>query len=715
MKRTPFIHRIATKILATLTVVSTLAVIATGAVLVALSGRTLSSNISERNLQIARRASNEISLYIENSISDVKAAADVLAALKDPWIQDILLENLSMTFKRFQSIYLVTETGEVIASTHLDGKEVESFQPEELSPALSGQTYLSPVGFTAERLPYLRIAMPAGVSGLQQQQQQRQVLIAELALRDIWDLVDDISFGRQGEALLISKDGILIAHPDKTRVINEADELSGPCMDEPLSPEGKVSVYRRDGGTGMLVACAPVNGLDWCVVIQQPLAEAFLPMQAVALQSLGLLAAMLAVALVASIVLARLFSVPLNMLLAGTYRIGRGDLDHRIDLQRKDEIGRLSSAFDRMVEDLKGWSLKLRESEERYRLTAESVQDVIFSLDKAGRLLFVNKRAEAVSGYTLGELEGRKCVEFLSRKSRETVIGLFGKTLPRNMQQGIELEAELLTRDRIRRVLEIKLVQVFNSSKRLQFYGVARDITQRKEAERKLLEYQQQLRSLASQLSLTEARERKRIAADLHDRIGQALALTRIKLGTLKAGTGSAKQIRSIDETIDLIEVTIREVRTLIFNLSSPLLYEVGLKAALEQMVEQFQDEHGILISLEDDELPKPIDIDGSVVLFQAVRELMLNVVKHARARHIRVSMNCRNNSIEITVQDDGAGFDVSRNAFRPGRRGGYGLFSIRERLEYLGGSLAVESLPGRGTRAALALELNHDTIKPGS
>ena len=713
MKRTPFIHRIATKILATLTVVSTLAVIATGAVLVALSGRTLRSNISERNLQIARRASNEISLYIENSISDVKAAADVLAALKDPWIQDILLENLSMTFKRFQSIYLVTETGEVIASTHLDGKEVESFQPEELSPALSGQTYLSPVGLTAERLPYLRIAMPAGVPGLQQQ--QRQVLIAELALRDIWDLVDDISFGRQGEALLISKDGILIAHPDKTRVINEADELSGPCMDEPLSPEGKVSVYRRDGGTGMLVACAPVNGLDWCVVIQQPLAEAFLPMQAVLLQSVGLLAAMLAVAVVASYVLSRLFSVPLNMLLTGTYRIGRGDLDHRIDLQRKDEIGRLSSAFDRMVEDLKGWSLKLRESEERYRLMAESVQDVIFSLDKAGRLLFVNKRAEAVSGYTLGELEGRKCVEFLSRKSRETVIGMFGKTLPRNLQQGIELEAELLTRDRIRRVLEIKLVQVFNSSKRLQFYGVARDITQRKEAERKLLEYQQQLRSLASQLSLTEARERKRIAADLHDRIGQALALTRIKLGTLKAGTGSAKQIRSIDETIDLIEVTIREVRTLIFNLSSPLLYEVGLKAALEQMVEQFQDEHGILISLEDDELPKPIDIDGSVVLFQAVRELMLNVVKHARARHIRVSMNCRNNSIEITVQDDGAGFDVSRNAFRPGRRGGYGLFSIRERLEYLGGSLAVESLPGRGTRAALALELNHDTIKPGS
>jgi hypothetical protein len=196
VKRIPFIHRIATKILATLTVVSTLAVIATGAVLVTLSGRTLRSNISERNLQIARRASNEIGLYIENSISDIKAAAEILAALKDPWIQDILLENLASTFKRFQNIYLVSETGEVIASTRLDSRESGPNRSEALSQALSGQTYLSPVRLTAERLPYLTIGMPAGVPGL-----RRQVLIAELALRDIWDLVDDISFGRRGEAL----------------------------------------------------------------------------------------------------------------------------------------------------------------------------------------------------------------------------------------------------------------------------------------------------------------------------------------------------------------------------------------------------------------------------------------------------------------------------------------------------------------------------------
>jgi PAS domain S-box-containing protein len=709
LTRVPFTHRISTKILITLTVVSTLAVIATGTVLLTLSARTLRRNISERNLQIARRASGEIDLYLEASLRDVAATVDILAALKDPWIQDILLENLVVTFGRFQSISLVDESGRIVVSSRLDIPENQSVDPGALTVALSGKTYVSPVGLTAERLPYLTIVTSAALSGA-----EPSILVAELALRDIWDLVDDISFGRQGQALLMSKDGILIAHPDKTRVMNDNERLVNPCGHEPLPPQGSVSISQSNGSGGLLVACASVKSLEWYVIVQQPLAEAFLPMKSVLVRSVVLLAGMLAVAIAASLVLTRLFSIPLNLLLAGTYRIGSGDLDHRIDMPRRDEIGRLSAAFDHMVVDLRRWSQKLTESEERYRLMAESVQDMIFSLDREGRILYANRRAQTVSGYDLQELLGRDCLEFLSNTSRTEIRTRFRKGLPLGLKQGLELEVELLTHGRNRRIMEVQLVQVISPSKRLQFYGVARDVTQRKEAEQKLLEYQQQLRSLASELSLTEARERKRIAADLHDRIGQALALTRINLGTLKAGMHSEKKIASIEETIDLIEVTIKEVRTLIFELSSPLLYEVGLKAAVEQLVEQIQDQHGIPITLGDDGQQKPLSIDGSVVLFQAVRELLLNVVKHASARHVAVSMSRRNDAVEVEVEDDGVGFDVAARAFKPGPQGGYGLFSVRERLEYLGGSVTVESSPGRGTRAALALTLNHDTMKSG-
>ena len=91
-----------------------------------------------------------------------------------------------------------------------------------------------------------------------------------------------------------------------------------------------------------------------------------------------------------------------------------------------------------------------------------------------------------------------------------------------------------------------------------------------------------------------------------------------------------------------------------------------------------------------------------------------MNAVKHASARHIRVTMRRCNETVQITVHDDGVGFDVSKTDFKPGRKGGFGLFNIRERLEYMGGSLQVESKPGKGTRASLVLGLNHDKINSG-
>ncbi len=708
MERIPFFHRIGTKIFATLIVVAILAVGITGTSLVTLSGNTLRSNISERNLQIARRASNEISLYVENSINELKAVADVVSALRDPWKQDLLLENLAVTFERFQQMHLVDSSQTLIASTLLDAADEPEFDLQTVSGIRNGSIYISEVGLTSDRLPYLTITLP-----VQKVADPGEVLVAELALRDIWDLVDDISFGKSGEALLVSKEGILIAHPDKIRVVTEAEYSSLVCTGQMESSEGRVSVYQPEGQEKMLVACVPVEIVGWRVVIQQPLAEAYLPTKRILTQSMILLIAVLLVAFLASIVLARLLASPLNLLLAGTVRIGQGDLNHQIGVRDQGEIGRLAGSFNSMVKDLKRRSVRLRESEERYRLMAQSVQDIIFSLNKKGDFLFINRRAEAVTGFSLQELQSRNYLSFFSPKSRKEIEEKVRRHFLKTASEGLELEVQVKDRRGAVRVLEVKLVRVFDSAGRLQFFGVARDITERKKAERQLLEYQQQLRSLASQLSLAEARERKRIAADLHDRIGQALSLTQIKLESLKASSVSQKQTVELTETIELIKQTIQDVRTLIFNLSSPLLYEVGLRAALEQLVEQFRDDHGIRVCFEDDEQPKPLDIDRSVLLFQAVRELLVNAAKHAHADLVTVSMSRSENSVQIMIRDDGRGFDTSRKVFKPGRKGGYGLFSIGERLQYMGGDLLVESRPGKGTKVCLSLGLKQDDGKP--
>jgi signal transduction histidine kinase len=234
-----------------------------------------------------------------------------------------------------------------------------------------------------------------------------------------------------------------------------------------------------------------------------------------------------------------------------------------------------------------------------------------------------------------------------------------------------------------------------------------RDITARKQTEEKIFEYQNKLRSLASQLTLAEERERRRIATELHDRVGQSLAICKIKLGQLQSGAQAPEDIlQSIQETRALLDQAIQDTRSLIFRISSPILYELGFEAAVEWLTEDIQKRHAIPVAFEDDGLPKPLDDDVRVLLFQATSELLINVVKHARAGSVRVSIEKEGESIRIGVEDDGRGFNLSDPSHLSVKAGGFGLFSIRERLNDVHGCMEVHSPPGAGSRVTMVAPL---------
>jgi PAS domain S-box-containing protein len=226
-------------------------------------------------------------------------------------------------------------------------------------------------------------------------------------------------------------------------------------------------------------------------------------------------------------------------------------------------------------------------------------------------------------------------------------------------------------------------------------------------AERKRAE--DQLRSLASQLSLTEEQERRRIATDLHDRIGQALAIFKLKLGMLRDASRSSDFSTLVDELRELVDQAIQSTRSLTFELSSPILYELGLEAAVDSLIEQVQSQHGINIDLEDDGQWKPLGDDVRVVLFQAVRELLVNVVKHAQASSVKISIRRDGGHIQIGIEDNGVGFDASKIGPNPSGANTFGLFNIRERLKYLGGHLEIESGHGDGTSVTVLAPLSLD------
>ena len=229
------------------------------------------------------------------------------------------------------------------------------------------------------------------------------------------------------------------------------------------------------------------------------------------------------------------------------------------------------------------------------------------------------------------------------------------------------------------------------------------DITERKKAEQELLDDQAQLKSLASQLTLAEERERRRIASELHDQISQSLVISKMKLEALcKSGYGKELD-KALDEVCNSLGQTIADTRSLTFDLSPPILYELGFEAAVaEWLTGQIRDKHGIKTEFEDDGQPKPLDDDIRVLLFRNVRELLINVVKHANAQNVKVSIRKVGKQIRVSVEDDGVGFDPAKVASMAAKRAEFGLFSIRERLEESGGHLEIESELSHGSRITM-------------
>ncbi len=225
-------------------------------------------------------------------------------------------------------------------------------------------------------------------------------------------------------------------------------------------------------------------------------------------------------------------------------------------------------------------------------------------------------------------------------------------------------------------------------------------------ARERVLEYQEELRYLASQVSLTEERERRRIAVALHDQVGHTLAIAKFKLEDLRESVPAG----ALDEILELINQTIKDTRSLTFELSPPVLHELGFEAALEWLTKQAREQHPIASEFTDDGLPKPLGEDMRIVLFQAVRELLVNVAKHAHAKKVKVSASRTGDTIKICVEDDGVGFDPFEVASHRGKEGGFGLFNISERLGYLDGSMEISSMPGSGTRVTLIAPLKSET-----
>jgi PAS domain S-box-containing protein len=305
-------------------------------------------------------------------------------------------------------------------------------------------------------------------------------------------------------------------------------------------------------------------------------------------------------------------------------------------------------------------------------------------------------------GGSSGEMRWWSTTKVPLRGAAGDIVGIAGITRDITKVKRAEEEIRQLNEALEQRVAD-RTARLEAANRRLEA-----EVAERREAERQIHIYQERLRSLASELSLAEERERRRIAIDLHDQIGQTLALIQIRLQTMREAVVKGPLAKELDACVELIRQPIHDTRSLVFNLSPPVLYDLGLASAAAWIVDQHQGRRGLKITFEDDEQPKPLDEAVSVLVFRAIRELVTNIVKHAQAKTARVWLRTEDQTLRVGVEDDGRGF-ASPSPAAQGGAGGFGLFSIREQLERIGGSMDIKSSPGAGSRIILSVPLQQD------
>jgi PAS domain S-box-containing protein len=390
----------------------------------------------------------------------------------------------------------------------------------------------------------------------------------------------------------------------------------------------------------------------------------------------------------------------------------------------RDSEGRVVGGINMLVDvtERKQAEDALRESESRFRNLADTAPAILWKADVSGSCTFLSRGWYDFTGQPPDSGLGHGWRDAIHPEDQERIRRVFHAAI--RQREPFSMDYRLRRADGTYRWANDNGRPRFSESAELQGYiGSVIDITERKQAEdqlhllnadlerrvagrtRELLHSQNRLRNLASDLSIAEERERRRVAGELHDYLAQLLVATRMKLNQARHARSAAKQSDVLGEVDQMLDQSLTYTRTLVAQLSPPILHEFGLPAALKWLGEQMP-RQGLTVRSTVD--PGPVDLteNQAVLLFQSARELLLNVVKHAGTDRATLQLKFKEGELRLAVIDQGHGFDTALMKEAAASHNAFGLFSIRERMESLGGRLEVAARPGEGTSVTMIMPL---------
>jgi PAS domain S-box-containing protein len=379
-------------------------------------------------------------------------------------------------------------------------------------------------------------------------------------------------------------------------------------------------------------------------------------------------------------------------------RMARDELEQKV-FERTAELEKINQQLRRQIFECENAETALRESENKYSTLVEDALIGVY-INKDGKIEFANDKFAAIYGYSKNELIGMDSTMLVHPEDRPLVEKLRekrlrGETVPSEYEiQGLKKNGDTIW---VMRSLSLITYQDGPA-----ISGIVQDMTKRRKAEEDLRESDKERRILSNQLLSTEEKERKRIARELHDGIGQALSAIKFSvensLRELRLGPEHA-ELKSLETVIPLTQKTIEEVRRIVEDLRPSILDDLGILATINWFCREFQNVYSSIrikreIKIHEGDILSPL----KTVIYRILQEALNNVAKHSQAELVQLSLQKTDNGIELTIHDNGTGFDLTEAiSLQPSRRG-FGLASMRERAELSGAEFDIKSVSGEGT-----------------
>jgi two-component system sensor histidine kinase UhpB len=345
---------------------------------------------------------------------------------------------------------------------------------------------------------------------------------------------------------------------------------------------------------------------------------------------------------------------------------------------------------------------RLKTSEEKWRSLVKSAPNFVAIVDSDGVIQYTNR---TLPGKRMEAVLGSKVYDHISGKYRE----IARETLKQVFEAGVYVarEFEVIGGNGEGIWFEAHVGPIISEGKVIAAAVIASDITSRKQTAQALERSRNNSRLLWSRFVHLEESERKRLARELHDQIGQTLTAISLNMNLIRGGLSpkaDAKVADLLKDSTRLIEGMGESIRNVMADLRPPVLDEYGLLAALRWYGGKFASRTGIAVDItgSDPVLRPPIETETS--LFRIAQEALNNIVKHAAAGHVAVRLTSTKSMIQMTIYDDGVGFNVE-TVSQPSEKGGWGLTTMRERAESVGGNFTITSGPGKGTRITVEID----------